>query len=110
MIMNRNKIHNLLEYLSLTLILSYFFVHNISLVIIGISQSLYLINEKFINKMMNKFKLLWDKYKNKNDNIKTIDDNTMKSNQQDSKLSLAETIEELGFIPSLNKKDTSKAG
>ena len=108
--MEKTKIYHLLEYFSSTLILSYFFIHNIFLVLIGISFSLYLININFINRIINSI------YKNLVNKKESIDLNTKdtvietnpinkKSTKKDSKLTLVETIEELGFIPSLDNSD-----
>ena len=98
--MKKTKIIQALEYFSFTLVLSYFFIHNIYLVLIGIIFSLYLININFINKKV-------DIELNENDKrIKTNSIN-LKSTKEDTKLTLVETIEELGFIPSLEKNDES---
>ena len=98
--MKKTKIIQALEYFSFTLVLSYFFIHNIYLVLIGIIFSLYLININFINKKV-------DIELNENDKrIKTNSIN-LKSTKEDIKLTLVETIEELGFIPSLEKNDES---
>ena len=49
--MKNIKINNLIEYLSINLIISYFIVHNIFLVVIGIRFLLYLININMINNL-----------------------------------------------------------
>ena len=49
--MKKIKINQVVEYLSPTLVFSYFFVHNIFLVLIGITFSLYLININLINNL-----------------------------------------------------------
>ena len=110
--MNKSKINHVIEYFSSTLVLSYFFIHNIFLVQIGIIISLYLINNDFINR------ILISIYKNfiyKNLDIeidvcnKEIKTNPIqiKSTKEVQKLTLVETIEELGFIPSIEKNDES---
>ena len=75
--MKNPKINRFIEYSSPTLILSYFFVHNIFLVLIGISFSLYLINIEFINSFMRSInkKLVIKKLSrelNKNDKEKNL--------------------------------------
>ena len=107
--MNNTRINNLLEYFNLILILSYFGIHNIFLVIIGIIFSLYLINRKFIISIIGSVnkKLFIKKVSidfNKNDNTKKSDSIKLQPTK-DSKLTLVETIEELGFIPSKDKSD-----
>ena len=98
--MKKTKFIQGLEFFSLTLVLTYFFIHNIYLVIIGILFSLYLINIKFINKKVDIEVSVNDK------RIKTNSIN-LKSTKEDIKLTLVETIEELGYIPSLEKNDES---
>ncbi len=106
--MNSKIIKNLLEYLSVILILSYFFISNIILVFTGIIISLYLINSNFIN---NYFELIYkkSKYMNTRKTKENSDPAQMKSAQKDSTLSLVETIEELGFIPSYDENDKTNA-
>ena len=53
--MKKTKINKMIEYLSPISIFSYFFVHNIFLVLIGIIFSMYLIN---INKISNLIKFI----------------------------------------------------
>ena len=104
--MNKIKTKNLLEYSSLSLILSYILIHNIIPVFIGIILSLYLINIDFINKIGSSINKVFN-------NSKTVEDNdidytnsnlNIKNNKNDTKLSLVETIEELGYVPSVEKK------
>ena len=112
--MKKTKINHFIEYLSLTLILSYFFVHNIYLVLIGITFSLYLINNNYLNSIISSI--------NKNSVIKksNIDSNSndlitkynsiyIESIKEGTKLTLVETIEELGFIPSIDKDEKRNA-
>jgi len=109
-----NKANHLLEYFSLTLILSYFFFHNIYLVFIGIPLSFYLLNIKIINsfiRTINKtlgIEKLSKKCYDKDSSTKA-DCIQIKSTKDDSSLTLVETIEELGFIPSADKIDNNKA-
>ena len=115
--MKDTKNNFFVEYLSLLLILSYLFVHNIILVLIGITISLYLINIKFINRIITsinninknlviqKLSREFNKIYNKN-RISSID---LKSQKEDSKLKLVEAVEELGFIPSNSKDENSNA-
>jgi len=108
------KINQLIEYLSPALIFSYFFVHNIFLVLIGITFSLYFININMINnlkKSINKFFILKYESKNSNNNDKEINSDTinMKSTERETKLTLVEEIEEFGYIPSIDKKNNTNA-
>ena len=112
--MKKIKINQVIEYLSPTLIFSYFFVHKIFLVLIGITFSLYLININMINnlkKSINKNLVIKNKSKGLNKNDKEIDSNTIniKSTKEDKKLTLVEEIEEFGFIPSIDKKNNTNA-
>ena len=110
--MKKTKLNHVIEYLSPTLVLSYFFIHNIFLVLIGITFSLYLININFINRIIKSInKYLLNKKESIDLNINDTETKTnpinKKSNKEDSKLTLVEIIEELGFIPSLDKNDES---
>jgi len=112
--MENIKIIRFLEFLSLILNLSYIFIHSIYFVLTGVTLSLYLINIKSINSLIRsiiKYLFLNKISKNSNKNNKTIisDTKKIKSNKEDSKLSLVETIEELGFIPSIDKNNDSNA-
>ena len=112
--MKKIKTNQMIEYLSLIFIFSYFFVHNIFLVLIGIIFSLYLININMINnlkKSINKNFIIKNESKESNKNDKTINSNTIniKSTKKNNKLTLVEEVEELGFIPSINKKNNTNA-
>ena len=112
--MKKIKINEVIEYLSPTLVFSYFFVHNIFLVLIGIIFSLYLININMFNnlkKSINKKLFIKNKSKDSNKNNKEINYNTIdiKSSREDKKLTLVEEIEEFGFIPSIDKKNNTNA-
>ena len=108
--MKKTKLNNAIEYLSSTLVLSYFFIHNIFLVLIGITLSLYLININFINRIIKSiYKNLVNKKESIELNAKDTGIETKPTNKkltkEDTKLTLVETIEELGFIPSLDNSD-----
>ena len=108
------RINQVIEYLSPIMVFSYFFIHNIFLVLIGITFSLYLININIINNLKESiYKNLPIKTESKdlNKNEKAINSNTIniKSTKEDKKLTLVEEIEEFGFIPSINKKNNSNA-
>ena len=112
--MNKIKTNQVIEYLSPIMVFSYFFIHNIFLVLIGITFSLYLININRINNLKKSiFKNLAVKNESKdlNRNDKEVTSNTIniKSTKEDKKLTLVEEIEEFGFIPSIDKKNNSNA-
>ena len=112
--MKKIKINQVIEYLSPTLVFSYFFIHNIFLVLIGITFSLYSININVINnlkKSINKNLVIIKESKDLNKKDKEIHSNTIniKSTKEDKKLTLVEEIEEFGFIPSIDKKNNSNA-
>jgi hypothetical protein len=112
--MKKIKINHSIEYLCPTLILSYFFIHNISLVLLGIFLSLYLININYIYiiiKSINK-KLMIKKRTNglnETDKVNKPYSLNIKSTKMNERLTLAEEVEELGFIPSINENDESTA-
>ena len=108
--MKTTNINHLLEYLSLIFVLSYFFLHNIHLVIVGIIFSFYLINTSHINSTQKELK--------KNIVIKKVSNDLYQNNKElesdiinaestriDSDFTLVETVEELGFIPTIEKND-----
>ncbi len=108
------KINQVIEYLSPIMVFSYFFIHNIFLVLIGITFSLYLININMINNLIKsiyKNSALKNESKELNKNQKKINSNTinLKSTKEDKNLTLVEEIEEFGFIPSIDKKNNSNA-
>ena len=112
--MKKIKMNQVIEYLSPILVFSYFFIHNIFLVLIGITFSLYLINMNMINnlkKSITKKLVKKNKSKDLNKNDKEINSNTINitSTKEDRKLTLVEEIEEFGFIPSIDKKNKSNA-
>ena len=94
--------------------LSYFYIHNIILVFIGIACCLYIINiDLLYNLMVSLKKYLASekeiKIEEKNIMFDRHEINQIDMNTIDSHLTLAETIEELGFIPSLEKNDDINA-
>ena len=112
--MKQIKPNQVIEYLSPTMILSYFFIHNIFLVLIGIIFSLYLININMINSLKNsltKNLFITKESKESNKNNKESNSNTIHINspKEDTKLTLVEEIEEFGFIPSIDKKNNTNA-
>ena len=112
--MKKANITYVIEYLSAALILSYFFEHNIFLVLIGITFSLYLIYLNYIHNIIRSINnnLFIKKISLEvNKNGKTIESNSIikESNKENTTLTLVETIEELGFIPSIDKNDHSNA-
>ena len=112
--MKKIKINQVIEYLSPTLVFSYFFIHNIFLVFIGITLSFYLININMINnqqKSIFKNFAIKNESKDLNKNDKEVNSNTIniKSTKEDKKLTLVEEIEEFGFIPSIERKNKSNA-
>ena len=112
--MKKIEMNRVVEYLSPTLVFSYFFIHNIFLVFIGIILSFYLININIINNLKKSiFKNLAVKNESKdlNKNDKEVTSNTIniKSTKEYKKLTLVEEIEEFGFIPSIDKKNKSNA-
>ena len=112
--MKKIKINQMIEYLCPTMIFSYFFVHNIFLVLIGITFSLYLININMFNnlkKSINKNLMIKKESNVSSKNDKEINHSTIsiKSTKEETKLTLVEEIEEFGFIPSIDKKNNANA-
>tara|TARA_Y100001968_G_scaffold324475_1_gene363858 strand:- start:745 stop:1065 length:321 start_codon:yes stop_codon:yes gene_type:complete len=101
--MNKKKVLNPLEYLSLAMILSYIIFHNILLVLIGILISLCLVNINFIDSLIKLLSEIYQKNQIKRSESTKFKANMMNLDVEDSGLTLAETIEELGFIPSKGK-------
>ena len=112
--MKKININQVIEYLSPTLVFSYFFIHNIFLVLIGITFSLYLININMINSIKKYITKNFDiknesEESNKNDKEKHSHPINIKSSKEETNLTLVEEIEEFGFIPSIDKKNNSNA-
>ena len=112
--MKKNIFNLSMEYLSLSLILSYFFIHNIFLVLLGLTFSFYLININVINNFLiyigKKLEIINSHRDIKKDNMDKKDEYIrIELEQEDSNLKLVKEIEELGFIPSLNKNNDINA-
>ena len=112
--MKKKIINHFHEYLSLNLILSYFVVNHIILVFIGIAYSFYLINSNFINRIIRSIynKLFINRASFDLNQLKKMgssDSVNIKSSKGDSKLTLVESIEELGFIPLESRNEDSNA-
>ncbi len=112
--MKKSKTNKFIEFLPLTFILSYFLIHNIFLVLLGIIFSLYLIYINIFNnfkRSISNISLIKNLAKSYNQKDIHIESNSIdiKSTEQDSTLTLVKEIEELGYIPSLNKSNDSKA-
>ena len=113
--MNKVKMKNLLEFFCPILVLSYFFIHNIFFVIIGILLSIYLMNTGIVKKFSGYFNsnpyiedlTINPKHNDVSIESKSIDIDVV---NQDSNLKLVDIIEESGFIPSIDKsKDINAA-
>ena len=97
----------LIEYLSLILVLSFFIIHNIYLELIGIGLAILSINKSAIISIFNPIIVINDKKIKSNQQKETSKNlNTIK---EKSILSLVETIEESGFIPSIDKDEDNNA-
>ena len=108
--MKKSNINQFLQYLSPILIISYFFIHKIFIVLVGITISLIIININYIDEFYRsiiKRLTIKDVSREPSKNKKPIksDSNNIELIKDDSKLTLVETIEELGFIPSIDKDD-----
>ena len=103
---NKNNIH-LIEYLSLILVLSFFMIHNIYLEFIGIGLALLSMNKSFIISIINTKLVIKDTNIKANPQKETTK-NLININEK-STLSLVETIEESGFIPSIDKDEENNA-
>ena len=95
------------KYLSLCLVLSFFLIHKIIPVIIGIFIALYEMNNK------NMYDFLELNHNNQEEmraeQQKYDKINNIKLSGESNNLRLAHKIEELGFIPSVNKSDDTNA-
>ena len=108
--MGKSKINNFIEYSSLALVFSYLFAHNIVPVLIGITFALYLLNINTLNKFVKSIKMLLDNSNinsehNKEYSCLELIPTNIKTNENEATMTLAEKIEELGFIPSLDVID-----
>ena len=108
--MNKIKIIDLIEYSSLLLVCSFIIFHNIYLVLTGIIFSLTCINTNFLPTIISSFrKKKSTKEKIPLESLLINKKEDIESNKKDSSLKLAETVEQLGFIPSSKKNDDSFA-
>ena len=98
---------NLIAYLSLVLVLSYFILHNIILVFSGIIGSLILINKSYINIHSHFYKS--NEFHKVDSEISEVKYQKIENAVEYSKLNLVEKIEELGYIPSKTNNDDDKA-
>ena len=95
-----------MELLSLTLVSSYFILNNIYLVITGICIALYLINKDNIENLIKNsmVKLIFtEKDKGRDQDNQEIYTNSEEMAEDKNLLTLEETIEIYGFIPSIDK-------
>ena len=107
--MMKLSIPNLVNYLSLVLVISFLFFHNIYLVIVGIFIALYMVNNnnlwklfRYKNIKLVKKEIKIDKeIKNTSDNRDLYTENRI--------ITLVEKIEELGYIPSMKNNDEKNA-
>ena len=112
--MKKIKSNQIIEYVSPILILSYLFIHNISLVFLGIIFSFYLINIdifKSLNRSIYK-KFFIKKLSEEtffNDEVRKNDPINVNSIEETKRLTLVEEIEELGFIPSADNTNDKNA-
>ncbi len=104
--MKINFNNNFLDYLCLAMVLSFFLIHKIILVQIGIIYALFSLNKVAI---INKYKLIKRRLERKDELkiSKSLESKTMKKefNISKTRSTLVETVEELGMIPSLENND-----
>ena len=100
---------NLVNYLSLVLVISFLVLHNIYLVLIGIVIALITINTNYSNKFFRvenleivEKEIIIDKEDKKESDSKDL-------YSINYKLNLVQEIEELGYIPTINKNDIENA-
>ena len=106
--MNKNKAINNLGYLSLALVLSFFIIYNIYIVWLGISLALYTLNMNSINTLV---KNIIHTKKDEEEVVINKLDKTKNEDYENKKtvISLVETIEQSGYIPSIEKNDSTNA-
>ena len=102
MIMLKRININLIDHLSLILVLTFFILHKIYLVFFGIVISIYQLNKNSLDSTID---LIKNKY-SKNDPTNINKDNELNYKEKDLykldyNLKLVEKVEELGVIPSL---------
>ena len=100
--MNNKSAIKPLDYISLSLVISFLFFHNIFLVIFGIILSLYSINKNKIIKSINYFPEINSQNK-KNSSQDVQDIKQIESRLEKSNIELVDLVEQTGFIPS-NKR------
>ena len=105
--MNTTKNSKTIEYLSLVLVLSYFLIHNIYFVGIGIIVSQHIIIKNYINNIS---RIIKEK-NTMSPKVKVLSKSSLKdkinvSDQYNSILTLVEKVEESGFIPSLDNDES----
>ena len=108
--MTNTIISKRLEYLSLLLVISFVVFHNISIVLIGIALSLYIINKKLIDECL-EFIISKTNFSASNKKISLILKKALliDKNKDNSQISLVEAIEESGYIPSIEKNTKQDA-
>jgi len=110
--MNKELKTKYVEYLSLILVLSFLLIQNIYVVFTGISLSIYVLNKKLFNNLINKFiysqkNRIENEYNIGNKIPINVEPSSPYSNMEKRTISLVDVIEESGFIPSLAKKENS---
>ena len=106
---NKSNIKSI-DALSLSLVLSFLLIHNIYIVLLGIILSVYSINKIHINKIIkvyNKKKKVKGKTQH-NTSMDAIESDALLIINNEDK-SLVDQIEELGYIPSLEKREEDEA-
>ena len=107
--MNKKLSLEMIDYLSLILVLSYILLHNIYVVLIGLILAVSSINRIFIEKLKSSiYNKIQSVSKIKKDYTKNKETSEFKSDDTNT-ISLVEIIEESGFIPSIDKDDNSNA-
>ena len=106
--MNINNATINLGYLSLALVLSFFIIYNIYIVWLGISLALYTLNINSINTLVKN--IIHSKKDEEEFVINKLNKTTKEgSENKETVISLVETIEQSGYIPSIEKKDSTNA-
>ena len=106
--MNINNATINLGYLSLALVLSFFIIYNIYIVWLGISLALYTLNMNSINTLVKN--IIHSKKDEEELVINKLNKTTKEgSENKETVISLVETIEKSGYIPSIEKNDSTNA-
>lgn len=99
-----------MKYLSLILVLSFFIFHKIFFVLIGIILSLYELNRNyFIYLLKTDNKDISNNEENKTKISLTLKSENIETTNKNSRSDLVDIVEELGFIPSLDKNNDTHA-